>query len=328
MTVEGLQQVSVESSTGRVLTGTGVTEETLEKVIERHEPPEAAPTAGTDAPPASGPTAASVDPPKPSRGRQRYSDLTKERDDAKAKADAAEKKAAELEAKLAQQGKPLDYAAMSPEQREAWREQQLGPVRTPQQPPPTRPEPTEEEVGTKYATYAAFTKDQALWVWEQQQATIQQQIQQGIAQHQQQTAQQTRIAETQTKGRAAYPDFDQVLNSGSIRLPAQALAMIYALPHSEHVQYALLKDPALGEKVSRLAFTDPYAFSLELTKLAPPVAPPASTGPPPVLPPAPVQPVGAASKTTILSSADAAKAGDYEAYKQRRAAERGGSRRR
>ncbi len=36
------------------------------------------------------------------------------------------------------------------------------------QPPASRPEPSEDEVGSKYATYAAFTKDQALWVWEQQ----------------------------------------------------------------------------------------------------------------------------------------------------------------
>lgn len=85
-------QVSHEVN-GRTLSGMGASPEQLESVMERHapEPTEGAP-AGTAAPPspAEG-DAASVAPApdKLTRGRQRFADLTAERDAAKAEAAAA-----------------------------------------------------------------------------------------------------------------------------------------------------------------------------------------------------------------------------------------------
>jgi hypothetical protein len=80
---------------------------------------------------------------------------------------------------------------------------------------------------------------------------------------------------------------------------------------------------------------DPFTFALEVAKLAPngSVATPASTAASgSVPPPAPYQPVGSGSTTTALPSAELARKGGYDfdksGYREKRAAERGVSRRR
>ena len=301
-------QVSVESE-GRTLTGVGVSEDDLHDVVDREAP-------ATGPAEANVPASADAVPPKPTRGQARFSELTAKAKEAATRAEAAEKKAADLEARLA-----------------APRQEPPAPTRVEPQPAApqyTRPEPTEDDIGAKYKTYAEFTRDQALWVWEQQQGGIQEHIQRVLAAERAAHAHQAQVDSTRVKGRAAYADFDAILQSGpgaGVQMPMAALQAIYALPNSEHVQYALMKDGGLAQRVAQLAFTDPFAFATEILKLAPPAALPASTGAVSAILPAPVQPVGASSKTTIPSSAEYAHRGNFEAYRDARAAERGESRR-
>jgi hypothetical protein len=314
---DDLTLTTVSDDTGRTLSGVGVTADDLQATVDAHEP---APPADQTAP-VAGASAAASSPPEPpqlAKGRARYSALTHDRDTEKARADAAEKKAAELEARLSTT--PSTVAQAQPaEQASASRVQP-----PPAQPPATRPEPTEDEVGTTYPTYGAFVAAHGAWVWDQQQATIDQRIQQGIASHQQQQAFQAHVESTRAKGRAAYADFDQMLTNGPgtfINMPMPAVQAILNAPNSEHLQYQIMKDGALAQRLAGLAFQDPFAFAVELARLVPPPTPVASNGngqPPP----APMQPVGSSSKSTTTNFADYAEKGDYQGYKAARAADR------
>lgn len=326
-------QVS-HSQDGRTLTGMGVSAESLQEVMDARAPVD---ETTTTAQPAPVPAAAAADAPQPkqTRGQARFSELTQARKDAEAKAEAAEKRAADLEARLNQA--PVAQSSPSPvAERGIPSVPNGGASGQPQPSQPTRPEPTEDEVGPglKYETYGAFVKDQSKWEWEQQQEAISQRVRHGIEAHTTHQAFLAHVESTRTKGRSAYKDFDAMLQSGPgthVNMPHSAIQQIYQLPNSEHVQYAIMKDGNLAQELAGLAATNPYAFGLRLATIAPaaPAAPPASTGNPgSATPPPPMQPVGSGSHTTTLSSADHAKASNYAAYKAARAAERGGSRRR
>ena len=76
----------------------------------------------------------------------------------------------------------------------------------------TRPEPNEDEIGTKYQTYAEFTRAQAEWVWEQRDAARQRQAEQ----QQLQQSQQAQISSYQKRVDdfvAKQPDYNQVVQS-------------------------------------------------------------------------------------------------------------------
>lgn len=308
---------------GRVLSGVGVTAESLQETMDARSIDESAPEPAGSSATAQAP----LEPQKPTRGQARFSELTQKAKDAEAKADAAEKRAADAEARLSQQQpareeRPRGTAAVPAAEAAASR------------PAPSRPEPTEDEVGVglKYETYGAFVKDHHQWGWEQQQETIRDQIQQGIVGYQQQQAFSTHVDATRGKGRAAYKDFDAVMNGAGAAatndMPVNAQQFIWQQPNAEHLVYAILRDPVLAQRLTWLSTTNPAAFGLELARLAPaaPAATPASTGNPgSVTPPAPMQPVGSGSSTTKLSSADAE---NFTEYQARRRAERGGSRRR
>lgn len=109
---------------------------------------------------------------------------------------------------------------------------------------------------------------------------------------------------THAKGREAYPDFDTVKASGAgakVNLgPDDAtafrrVALIYQHPQSEHLQYAIMKDGALAQKLAGL---DDISFGLELATIVATQRPPSprsaavSTGsaPAPVRSPAPRPP--------------------------------------
>lgn len=327
--------VSVEQD-GRVLSGVGVTKESLRETMDARsidETPAASPPAGSEPASAGSPTGAAPSPteqPKPTRGQARFSELTQQREAEKARADAAEKRAAELEARLSTSVTD-SRSNNQPVSQQVQSQQQLPQSNTPSS---SRPEPTEDEVGVglKYETYGAFVKDWHKWNQEQQ-PDVNQLVAQGIAAHTQAQQFATHIETTRAKGRAAYKDFDAMLQNGPgtyVNMPAPAIQAIYHLPNSEHVQYAIMKDGALAQRLASLAATNPYAFGLELAKIAPasPAASPASTGNPgSATPPPPMQPVGSGSTTTKLSSAEHARTGNYEAYKAARNAERGVRRR-
>jgi hypothetical protein len=149
------------------------------------------------------------------------------------------------------------------------------------------------------------------------------------------------IERSWVRGRSAYADFDAVRTNGpgaNVAMPAAAVKAIYELPNTEHVQYAIMRDGALAQKLSGIAMRAArgdlgaaYEFGAALANVAPdgPAASSASTGSPSsVMPPAPIQPVGSGSKTTTPSSAELVKGFDFDAsgYRERRAAERGGRR--
>jgi hypothetical protein len=321
--------VSVEHD-GRTLSGVGVSADALHDVMDRTAPAEEAtavsPPADATAP--VSPTSADHLQPKPTRGQARFSELTQKAKDAQARAEAAERKAAELEARLAQ--------APAPAQSKSPVAERLAPSAPNGGDSGTLsddPEPSEDEVGSKYAVYGDFVKAHGRWVVKQQERLIQDQVRSGIESHAQQQAFLSHVESTRAKGRAAYKDFDAMLQSGPgtyVDMPVAAVQHIFRLPNSEHVQYAIMRDGALAQRLAALAASDPFSFGLELSKIAPatPAVSTASTGTAgSATPPAPMQPVGTGSPTTSTSSAELAKLGNYEAYKAKRAAERGGRRR-
>jgi len=312
MPVETSTHVSAEQD-GRVLSGaadSGATSEALQEVMDRHAPePETAPA--TEATPAT-PTA--TEPVKESRGRQRFTDLTREREEARAEAATAK---AEREA-IARERDELKARLSQPQQPPREPERPVAPVYT-------RPEPDVNEVGTKYETYEQFTRDQALWVHEQQAQSFDGRIQQALERDRYQRTFNDTIEKTRAKGRETYADFNvHALNGPGAQVPMSGdrLEAIIHHPQSEHLQYAIGKDAALAQ---RLATVGPIEFGIELAKLVP-----ASNGTSHTAPtftaPAPMQPVGTGSRTTVTPATELAGKGfdfDKSGYRQRRAQERG-----
>src|SRR5262245_26117848 len=92
------QLVSVEKD-GRILSGVGVTESDLTATMERHAPDAA--MAGPPDASTSTPTA-----PRAPRGQKRFDQISWEKNEAQRRADAAEQRAKDLEAQLAEARKP------------------------------------------------------------------------------------------------------------------------------------------------------------------------------------------------------------------------------
>lgn len=323
-------QVSHEID-GRVLTGVGGTPEALDTLQGRYAPEsepagEGTPVAPADGKPASEAPAQTSE--KPSRGRQRFADLTREREEArqeaaaaKAERDAISRERDELRARFAQPAAPP-----TPQERPA--------------PQYTRAKPSVDDVGTKYQTYEDFTEDLADWKTEQRLATeLDTRIGSRIEADRANRDFLATVERTRDAGRKAYADFDAQLTGGPGALvplgptPAEAMqraAWVIQHPQSAHIQYAILKD---GDLARRLQQMDPVSFGHAIASLAPSgsgaqLASPARTGS--VTPPAPFQPVGSGSKTTTPSSAELVKGGfdfDKSGYRERRAAERGVRRR-
>jgi hypothetical protein len=308
-----------ESATGRTLSGMGVTSEALADVMERHEPEPVDAPAETPAAP--------TEPAKPSRGQARFAELTKARKEAEAKAATYERELAELRAKV----QPPATVPPSP---------LPSPTAATTTPPPSpsgpergdsglpsgsRPQPTEDEIGTKYKTYAEFVLDSARWVAEEQQSGIDARIRQSIEADRASRDFLNHAESTWAKGRKVYADFDAMRTTGpgsQVPMDHAKIQAILQHPQSEHVQYAIVKDGALAQK---LAQANPIEFGMLLSTVAPTngaaqlaSTPTAGT----ITPPAPIQPVGSGSPTTPSPSADAARKGNYAEYKARREQER------
>jgi hypothetical protein len=311
---------------GRILSGVGVTQEALTETMDRHTP--ADPPAAVAAPaPISTPAS---EPKKPeTRGQRRFSELANERDAAKLEAARAAEERDALKARIEafERQQPPPPAGGNGQV-------QAGGAPPPQQPQLTRPEPSEDEIGTKYPTYSAFTKDQAKWVLEQERATLSTDVRSVIEADRASRSFNDTVVATQAKGREVYADFDTVLRQGPGALVPMAPDRLQAIilnPASAHLQYVIAKDGALAQ---RLATCHPIDFGLELARLTPngsgvSQASPAVSGS--VTAPAPYQPVGSGAKTTVTPSADLPKRGfdfDKSGYREKRAAERGVNRRR
>jgi len=307
--------VSVEQN-GRVLSGVGVSTDQLAETMERHDDRT---TPAEKVIPADTSIQATSEPVKPTRGQARFSELTSARKAAEEKAEAAEKRAAELEARLAQQPRP-----------EPQRQEQ------PQQPPvaqsaqPTREKPSEDDIGTKYETYAAFVEDLSDWKTEQRLAAqdMRAAVREMLKAEREAATFDTHVEAVRAKGRAAYKDWDILQKSGPgtfVDMPAPAIHAILQHPQSEHLQHAIMASAEIAQKLAQLAFSNPYNFAFELAKLAP-AEPPSNGHRPQQNIPAPMQPVGSGSRSSTPSSAEYAEKGDYQSYKAARAAERRGRR--
>lgn len=305
---------------GRVLSGVGVTADRLAETMDRHAPE---PEPDTPAKPAD--AAPATDAPVPSRGRQRFSDLTRERDEARGETakertarEALEREVTELRAKVQTPAQP---ATPDPAKEPAKAAE------------PTRAKPSEDEIGTKYQSYADFTEDLADWKYEQRQAALDpaKTVREILAQERERQTFVSDLRASQDRGRKAYPDFDTLLNgpAGAVQLGrtdeegVERVRFITQHPASEHIQYAILKDSAVAKS---LQVADAYTFGTIVAGLIPAPAPvkPAWTPPP-----SPHPTVGASSPTTPTASGELAKKGydfDSSGYREKRAAERAASR--
>ncbi len=297
----------------------GTTVEALEATMERHaldEPPVPA-TIVVDPAPAE-------EPRKPSRGQQRFSQLTSERDQEKHLREQAEAKARDLEAQLAAARRPAESQPGTPKPAAAVADKFTFPAFDAYL--TTHPD----------ATYDDWTdaKMDAHSDWKLSTLDLDAAIRTRIEADQASRAVQQHVSASAARAKTVYPDFDAVISGPHMQAPwpVEKLQAIRDLPEPEHIQYALGKNPDLAERLRQEP--NPYVFGMELAKLipAPRVAALASTPTTgSVNVPAPYQPVGSGRSTTVPPSADLAKRGhDFDAsgYRERRAAERGVTRRR
>ncbi len=337
--MNALEPVSVEHD-GRVLSGVGVTPEELQQVMEDRTPV-AAPDPDQ---PAADTTTQTPDPlqqfernddgtfRKNAKGRERFSTLTKERDEA---ASEAARLRAELDALRQSQ-----HTAFPPANGNGNGHVAPEPA-APKTPEPTRPKPLLENIGTTYQTYEDFTEDLADWKAEQRFAqelpNIDARVRAGIEAEQASRALQQTLNGAVERGRKTYQDFDTVIAASSVVLPWPVLTLIAKHPHSEHLQYTLAKDAAQAQLIAQDYQRDPVSAGVLLERALGPsaaAASPASTARAGVTTnaPAPYQPVGSGAKTTVAPLEDLADHGDdYDTsgYRERRAAAlRGGSNRR
>lgn len=312
-------EVSAEHD-GRILTGVGVEVSDLEATMAREAPDE-------PSEPSDPPTAAEATPDpstaqpdrnadgtfkKAAKGRARFSELTSERDEAKAAAEAAQRERDELRSRLEalERGqKPAEATKAAPE---------------PAAPQPTRPKPEWDD--TKYASYEEFIDARAEWVAEQREAALWHRIGAAMSARDARSAQ---WQEIQRRGSAAYPDWGAKIAAAEAQKYSPAhLEAIFQAPNSEHVQYALASDAALAARVAAMPVGVELGYLFASLSASPRdrVASPAST-PPAVTSraSAPYQPVGAATKTASPSLSDLADHGDdFDAsgYRERRRQER------
>jgi hypothetical protein len=298
--VDPHETVSVEDTSGRVLSGSGITEDALTEGLRDAE------TRFPDQP---------ENPERPPKGRQRYAELTKQRDEAKAAASAEKQRNEDLASRLAL----LEAAttkALQPQR-------ELEPVVE-----EGRKKPTSAEIGTKYVDYDAFTEDLADWKAEQREIKLREEFnarfEARIEAERASRAQSSQADTVLTRGRASYPDFDAVVNACPVVFPEAMLRAIVALPQAEHIEYALASNPELAERIAKIP--DGLTLGLELAKLQPsggrvtPASRPSgvrsSQAPPPF------EPVGTGTSTTSPPLADLAASGNYLAFKAARDAQR------
>ncbi len=305
-------QVSHEVD-GRILTGVGVSQDNLAETMDRHaeaEPESAAPTqARTDTgqfQPAQ---------PKQTRGQRRFDELTREREEARREAADAKRERDELRARLSA---PAEQRQPEPPSR-------------PSAVPPAadaRSKPIEDEIGTKYQSYADFAEDLADWKVEQRLGAfdIDARVRQGIEADRETRHFADTVSGVFTKARQSYPDFDAVIAQGpgsQIDFGKQRRDWLVSRPDADHVLYAIARDGAFA---SRLASMTDIDFGIAVSQLSQAAASPASA-PRESSVPAPYSPVGSGSRTASVPLSELPKKAGYDfdssGYREKRARELG-----
>jgi len=318
---------SVETADGRVLSGVGVTEASLQDTIEAREPVEKAPDSGATSPATpeapSAPRDTETGRFKPSRADKRIGQLTAQKSDAERALEAEKTARADLERRLA----ALEASRTVP----AAQTPPPSPVPAPAA-QPTRQKPSESEVGVKYETYADFAEDLADWKVEQrlQAMNFDALVRSGIEADRASRAQIEYVQSFGTRARSVYPDFDAVIAQADPTIQFPDLKVLLNAPNAEHLVYHAAKNPDFARKLA--SERDPIKIGYLMASVSgPAVAPPAPTAAPVAsAAPAPYQPVGSGSKTSTPTLDELAASGDdYDksGYRERRAAERKGGRR-
>lgn len=184
----------------------------------------------------------------------------------------------------------------------------------PAAPPPTRPKPLEEAVGTTYATYADYIEDLADWKLEQRDATARAQA----SQHQTDAAEREAMTAYQAKipaAQARHADFDEVI---SRPLPAPLTPTLRsALLASEvgpDLAYHLTTHP---DEYTRIRALPVGPALMAIGRLEAQLAPQAAPAAPPIIappPPAPMVPV-AAGGTTAVPDGSTMSLAEFRAHK-------------
>jgi hypothetical protein len=303
-------QVSHEVD-GRILTGVGVSQDNLAETMDRHT--EAEPVAETPAP-----TQARTDTgqfQKQTRGQRRFDELTREREEARREAAEAKRERDELRARLSapaeqRQPEPPSRPSAVPSAADA------------------RSKPIEDEIGTKYQSYADFSEDLADWKVEQRLGTfdIDARVRQGIEADRATRHFADTVSGVFTKARQSYPDFDAVIAQGpgsQIDFGKQRRDWLVSRPDADHVLYAIAKDGAFA---SRLASMTDIDFGIAVSQLSQAAASPASA-PRESSVPAPYSPVGSGSRTASVPLSEMPKKAGYDfdasGYREKRARELG-----
>jgi hypothetical protein len=318
-TAETPTQTSHEQD-GKVLTGIGDPSPALLEHIDRRAETADAPTpAQADAAPAA-PIPAE---PQQTRGRQRFSDLTKERDAARAettaertKRETLEREVTDLRARVQQASTPQQAAQAQTQLTQAEHRQTAQPVNGQRFQFPSYDDAVQQYPQLTYDEWSDAKLDaHANWREQQLAGTIEQRIQAGIqADRQQRTQAETHQAIT-AKGRAVYKDYDAAISAGpGAAIPLamdqqEAVARCQAIlrhPRSEHLQYAIASNADLARRMQQAT---PYEFGALLAEIAPEqVSRPAALS----SAPAPFQPVGTGSATAIPSASDVVSRGGHD----------------
>jgi hypothetical protein len=326
-----LDLVEVEDDHGRILTGAGGSQDSLEEVIDAHEerkapvepsavekPAEVAPDKDTAAK-----TAAQVERDKetgqftkPTRGQRRFDQLVKEREEQKRRADQYEAELKELRSRptpsapIPAVSPAIESVTPAPKATPAVSEAAAAAT-------PARQRPTPDEVGTKYQTWRDYEDDLFAWRDEQKAINYEQVARQVWQQQQAEQAFVSKVNEASAKGRQKYPDFDQKIHApdfDKIWFPGPTLQAIAKSPVSEDIQYRLASDLALARRLA--AEQDPIEVGDILAEIryslsGGSAASPASAQPPVVTPaPPPYQPVGGRAKSATPSLGELANSGD------------------
>ncbi len=309
-------QHDIELPNGVVASGMGGDAEVIQEEIEaRHEERTGKPLPGAPEFDANSPRLSK----KQREAQSRIDQEVGRTKEAIRRAEAAELKLRELEARPAataqlvrETPKPQDGAA------------------------PTRTKPTEDEVGTKYTSYADFVEDLADWRYEQRQAKddISKVIDARVAERIEADRASRSFTDSATsmvdRGRKMFTDFDAVRKDGAgsqVNLGPEKTAIILRLPNAERVIYEACKSAEVAGEL--LSITDPVEFGMRLARFST-ETPAAQAAPAKVTVPMtnaapPMQPVGTSSRTSSPSLEELASAAidDYDnsGYRERRRSE-------
>jgi hypothetical protein len=323
---------------GRVYSGVGEIPATLQahlaRTLETREPTTPAEPPAPTAADSAAPGVSSGELPKEPRGRRRFADLVFEREEAKRQADAVAKERDEWKAKFEAASKQ-PAASGAPQMQAPQAASQPQPSQPPMGPEMPAPLRTYEAFLAAFPgrTYEDFNDARQDWRAAALHAPqFDAQIRSRIEADRASRTHAERLDAIRQDARRVYADFDAVMTSGPgarIDLGKAKYDYVIAHPQARHLAYAIAKDGALAQ---RLASADPFAFALEVAKIAPDssVASSATTGVSgSATPPSPMQPVGTGSATTSPTSADLVKGYDFDksGYREKRAAERGVRRR-